>query len=615
MTNIARFLLVLLSASTGLLVASTVRAQDSNTTGEALAVPVFDSIDENNVDLITGMLRIRSPLLTMGSGEHQVTFGLEWTGRSWRMLGLPMINREDSKYYVTYNGVTDEFNGYSSGFSQRRPITGAKLECNAAASVFTYCKYTSRDGDVVVFSGQVAGSYPSDYGLQTLAMGNLGMFAAKVTSGSLPAYPAWTYGNAAGYAWRGFDETHHQLDKFIFFGNQQLKITTPNQNGTDYQETYLRPKSTTQTITDDFGAIWQYVVNGDREITRFVPPNGLSAVDYTYTDGHRVRTVTNAAGTWDYSYSDSSTYRTITVTTPTGRKYSVKSHKDNGYVVEVKEAVGQAAQRTTTYFYDPTTHLLETITYPELNRVELEYDQRGNVRYKREYPKPGSTESMLEWQAGYWQNDWSATCTEPVLCNRVAYIIDPKGYRTDFEYAPSGTRQIGLPIGAGVANYPYVPAGHGKPTVIRQPAASTSPTDPRPTTINTYDGSGNLTSSSTCMTTQTCAGTADEVKTEYEYLNVPYSAVLLGRSASTPIIIATNSAMNGSVDLPVGVAITSNGVTQRSCFTYDTNGRLLGETPPAAGRTSCATSAYPAAGYNESLPEAGYAKATPTFAE
>ena len=620
MRNVLGSALLPLFALTVSAIAGQAHAQEVSTTGEALSVPVFDSVDENSVDLITGMLRIKSPLLTMGSGDEQVTFGFEWTGRSWRILGMPMVNRLDNGHYaVTYNEVTEEFDTRSNGFAQRKPVTGSTLDCRIWGSnnLAGDCMYVNRYGDVVEFKGRTdLGPYPSNYGMTVLALGNLGLHYVEVTSARHPVIVEtnsqgqnvlrrYTFGENLGPG-PGFDSSYNGLNRYILFGNQELKITTPNQDGTDTNEHYLRPKSTTQTFTDDFGAVWSYTVNGSREITYFQPPDGLAGVSYTYNGDHRVTSVTNAAGTWNYQYSSNNGYRTITVSTPTGRIYSVKSHIDNGYVVEHTEGLAEGSPRVTRYDFD-SGQRLQWVTYPELNSMEFVYDGRGNARFKRVYPKPGSTEPMLEWQAGYWQADYSATCSERVLCNRMTYLIDPEGNRTDFEYAPPGTTTVTRYLGQTATQH-TVAYGHGQPVVIRQPGAY--PGGPRPTTTNTYVF-GRLATSSTCTTQETCAGTADEVKTEHGRWGVTYSADFKRRN--TTYELAT--IMAGIAFVPSSTAVVSNGVKHLACTEIDANGRAVSETPPSGGLTSCSSGLVAAPAYNASVPESGEVRATPTFSQ
>lgn len=579
------------------LLAPATSAQDATTTGSALTVPVFESIDENGVDLTTGMLRLRSPVLSVGTG---VLFGLEWTGQSWRFIGIPTISRDGDTYFVSYEGSTEEFKGRSNGFAQKKPLSGASLNCSIfdPGNFASWCEYTSRFGEIVMFQGQPTPNTPTPafYGMQTMGMGNLGMNKATVYSGARPE-PVFGAPVLGG----GIDQSFFARDNYLSVGNQELKVTTPNQDGTDTNQTWLRPMSTTQTITDASGSVWNYTVNSDREITIFQPPGGLASVTYQYNSSHRVTSVTSSAGTWSYSYSSPGYYRLVTVQTPTGRQYSVKSHQDYGYVVEYRENPGLSNERLTKYDYD-AGHRLIRITQPELNRIEFLHDVRGNVTQQSLYPKPISSEPVLTTTANY-----SATCTNRVLCNRPNYVIDPNGNRTDFEYAPPATAQITIPNQS-----PYTTEtrdwGHGQPVKIIRPAALSG--SPRSIVVNSY-AYGQLAETRNCITVENCTGTVDEVVTTYQYRLVPYLADLHSRTFASD----NYPLHQGNLAVPYSQTVTADGKTLRTCFEYDQEGRLVGQTPPRPGLTSCPTDLSAPPAYDATAPTPNYLRAAPSFSQ
>ena len=161
---------------------------------------------------------------------------------------------------------------------------------------------------------------------------------------------------------------------------QSLTVQTPNNSTMTLTIIFLYPKNTTQVITDPEGNVWRYTINSDREMTNVVGPDGSQVSISSYTGEHRVKTLTNAAGTWQYSYSSSDTYRTITRTNPLGGIATFKSHKDKGYIVEITDELG----RTTYYDHDVGgTEYLAVIRYPEGNSLEFDYDARGNITERR----------------------------------------------------------------------------------------------------------------------------------------------------------------------------------------------------------------------------------------
>jgi YD repeat-containing protein len=345
---------------------------------------------------------------------------------------------------------------------------------------------------------------------------------------------------------------------------------TPNHDGTDTDEHFLRPKNTTQIITDDLGASWRYTINNDRELTLFDPPGNAASISYTYDSNHRVTSVTNADGVWTYAYTSPGDYGTTTVTNPLGEQIYVKYHRDRGYVTEARDG----NYRTTLYEYD-SGHRLTKVTFPELNYLQYVYDARGNITSETAMPKPGQGAPIVRTA------NFPATCTDQVLCNLPTWTRDGKGNQTDFEYAPTTTVSVqthGTPIS--------VASGTRKPVRILLPADANGI---RPEIRNVYE-SGTLTRSAACRTTASCVGTADEVVTDYDYAGTA-----------------------GHLRRLNGVAVTSEGVTLRTCYGYDQLSRLISETPPNAEVASCPSSLATALASNAVVPTAAHPASPPTY--
>jgi len=543
-------------------------AQDATTYVEAFNVPVFESVDQNGVDLITGSLRVTTPVLETGSEHYKNVLGLQWTGKGWMMVGQPTIWRDGSKYIVNYNGQSEEFNDRSSNYSQRKPITGAALSCVTwSGGLTSECVYTNREGDVVHFKGMYSPitPYPAAYGNSTYAWGNIGMAEAYVYSVDK--------GNrrfGAAYPGQMASSNYYNRDVTLTLGQQTLKITTPNHN-TDSSKHFLRPVNTTQVVTDSYGSMWQYTINDNRRLTRIVSPDG-AAVTITYSDG-KVASVTNASGTWTYSYTSPGDYGTTTVTNPLGEQTYVKYHRDRGYVTESRDPLN----RWTYYTYD-AGYRPARITYPEANYVDYTYDARGNITTKTSAPRPAVGGPILVEQAGY-----DATCADIVICNRPRWTDDARLGRTDFDYSPSTPTNLAM-YGNSSQTWP-IRLGSGKPITVTSPAVGGI----RPQVRTTY-ATGMPTRASSCLTQASCAGTADEVVTTFEW----------GGTETTSRYL-------------FGKAVTTNGQSLRTCYGYDNQGRVISETPPKAGLASCPASVTAAPAVTATMPSPGVYAAAPTF--
>lgn len=566
----------LLLASASLSALPSQVAAQAVTYGEPFQIPVFEQVDQNGVDLLSGMLRLTSPTIVRGKDTEPYVVGLQWTGQGWTRMDTPTIWRDGSKYVVNYRGTSEEFGDRSTNYVQKRPRNGSTLSCSIyePGNLASECTYINRYGDVVHFKGRYSNitPYPGNFGSSSIAWGNIGMVEAKVFSEdnrdrtfgfAYPGDPSHDYNYYAQITYVSYAFNNSSAENW-------LTMTTPNHD-TDSTKHYLRPRGVTQMITDPSGSVWRYTINSDREMTRLDHPGGGGDVTFTYDGNHRVTSVRNPAGLWTYSYSSSGDYGTTTVRSPLNEVTTVNYHRDKQQIRELRDPLG----RVTTYAWDPGERL-SRIIYPEQNYVAFGYDDRGNPVSQTLGPKPGGGLPITQ-TAGY-----DTTCTDRITCNRPKWTADGRGNRTDYEYEPSRTRQIDLWANQKLT----IQTGTGKPIRITSPATSSGV---RPEVRNQYGrGSGSLYRSSTCMTLASCIGTEDEVVTQYSY------------GSSSPLTVYE-------------VAVTSKGQTLRTCYGYDSNGNRISETPPNAAVTACpkVTTAAPTAAAIP--PVSGSPAVAPTF--
>ena len=149
------------------------------------------------------------------------------------------------------------------------------------------------------------------------------------------------------------------------------------------------------------------------------------------------------------------------------------------------------------------------------------------------------------------------------LCDKPLAIIDPKGLQTDFTYDPAHG-------GVLTKTSPADPAGI-RPQVRYEYAQRYAWVK---NSAGAYVQSGSpiwlKVRERTCRTTaasgQSCAGgAADEVITDFDY--------------------GPNSGPNNL--LLRGIAVTADGQTLRTCYSYDAQGRKISETQPNAGLAVC----------------------------
>lgn len=590
------------------------------TSGTALNAPSYDPVDRNGVDLLSGKLNVRSPMLSMAGAGNPTTFYFTWAGRSW----LPNTPRLwlDSNWHVIveYNGASDEFfNGVQSDipndptglghrfvYQQKSPNTGARLSCYftgglTGAGWISQCSYQSRHGVGISFYGVL----PYLAGYPTAAQYDFEAY------GNARTWPGSSYDPASGivkYLDQGAVQTVNSSNggkiradypNGIIVGNvesyynptitfrmvnqatngttQSMTIATPSLNGVDKTRSYLRPINTTQTFTDPLGHVTSYTFDANGNMTGIVTPAGVTAT-ITYDGSHRVTGYTSNGSHWGYSYdfADSSTGSgTTTVTDPANHTKRVSHLAKPGPISSVTDELN----RTTSFAHDSFDRLTGA-TMPDndgtpYTAASYGYDARGNLTTVTQFAKPSIGGTPLVTQGVY-----ESGCADVRTCNKPQTIIDARGNATDFSYDTS----LGLPL------------------VVTKPAA---PNGVRPEVRNTYaqlgywskDANGNavqatdrtvpvLSQTSICMTQSSCAGTVDEVKSVYTYGYQDGTAAnnLLPTSVTTQLgtgtILSSAAASYDAIGNVVTVDGPLAGTADTTRMLYDADRQKIGEIGP-----------------------------------
>lgn len=183
------------------------------------------------------------------------------------------------------------------------------------------------------------------------------------------------------------------------------------------------------------------------------------------------------------------------------------------------------------------------------------YDGRANVVGISHFPVTGSNEPALSRSATY-----PADCTNRITCNLQTSYTDARGKTTTFEYDP---------VHGGMLSKTG-PAVNGVSPQTRYSYIQKS--------AYYLDASGSLIAGSpvwliaserycrtSAATSTGCSLAGDEVVRNYEY---------------APPGVPDNLQVRGVVDI-------ADGVTQRTCYTYDRYGNKISETSPSAALQSC----------------------------
>ncbi len=335
------------------------------------------------------------------------------------------------------------------------------------------------------------------------------------------------------------------------------------------------PALTTLTFTDQGGQTTTYTFNA-YGLKAIKPPTSASAATITYTYCGEVGMPTtclsrlavnqvtrDGSNVWQYtqaSIPNGNNGSTINGSrSPLGATAS--AHLDASNVPKPSPIIQATTENGTTYSLDNTTaaDLVKTVQKPEGNSVGYSYDARGNITSETYTPKPNSPLLVTSITANY-----DTTCTNPVTCNKPNWVLDALNHQTDYKYDPThgGLLSVTLPADINgirpqtrytyIQRYAWFKSASGSVVQAATPIWVLA-TESFCRTVNVaVSGVG-------------CLPASDEVVTTYDY---------------GPTSGATNLFLHGK-------AVTADGTTLRTCYSYDVYGNKISETSPNAGLASC----------------------------
>lgn len=276
----------------------------------------------------------------------------------------------------------------------------------------------------------------------------------------------------------------------------------------------------------------------------------------TYGDG-RIWTYAYQQEYPSWAFEGAETNDWTTTTDPNGK--TVNYDFFNGMPPKPRyftDELGRVSENQFSFEWGGSTMVKKAIS-PEGNYQQFSYDNRDNVLSTRLVAKPASGLADIVSSATF-----PATCANILTCNKPLTTTDANGNVTSFVYdaAHGGLlTQTGPSVGgiAPVKRLAYVQRFAWIKTTGGGYVQAASPV-------------WLLSEERSCKATATvgnaCSGgSADEVITAYDY--------------------GPNSGPNNL--LLRGKVVTADGISLRTCFGYDYNGRKISETSPNANLTSC----------------------------
>ena len=529
-------------------------------TGQALAqsqIPPpasFNPVDANGVNLQTGGLEASTPTISIGPKDGGLSYSRSYDSSTgdvnfpWRdstaggLAKWPVIGEDADHPWYTATVMGSSVNFTESG-GVYTPAEGDNATLVLGTSGYTF---TAADGTVAVFGGAwVLSPFIANRGLIssiTKPSGEVITFTYTTTtynngSGMVTASRLQSVTNNFGYQlqFQYVDDTAPGSTDW----NTPLKVTALNNAydacaPTAYSCSYSRiwPSLTfggsyaDRTVTDTLSRTTHFLggfpLTGVRYPSRTSGQNITAA--WTGFETAKVHTLTTDAGTWTYDIPDppvsdlpQTEYTTTsTVTepqvnypTPRVRSITIRSKLYSPlYARRVDRIVSStnADGKTTTYGYT-TKYKPYMVTQPEGDKVIYGYDSRGNINSLTRYSKDGA--STLAMSAAF-PSSCTAVGVSIKTCNKPTSATDFRGNTTTFTYDTAHG-------GVLTATSPAPTSGAPQPQVRTSYAAFQA---------RYKDSAGALvsgsaiylpTATSQCVTTASCSGTADEVKTTTSY--------------------------------------------------------------------------------------------------
>jgi RHS repeat-associated protein len=551
--------------------------------------PKFSQVDENGVDVTTGLVSFGFTEGSIGAGVGAIDFQRIWAGDAgwvdnWTGgLYTATVNGQ-SVTVVQLGGISDTFT-LSGGVYTSQKANGGTL--TVSSGDFTY---KSPDGTLIKFFDPGLGVF-GNYSCPGAGSGNCRVPNEIVHPNGLKYnfnfnsvtlcqlyYPNegcvsektfYRFGNivsSAGYS-----------ANLTYATNNAGSGTTPVANW--YKRTrvhfsnsitpppvpvpavnYAYPSAGVIDVTDAAGRVTRLTTNAGGRISGIrLPGSASDNISYVYGGANTVTSATKLGVTTAYNRTVSGNVVTMTITHAPGQQTVVVSDLAKGRPTSITDPLGRA----TSFQYDANARLTRT-TRPEGDYTQWTYDARGNVTQQRHVAKTPGTPADIVTSATF-----DASCGNPVKCNKPSSTTDARGHVTDFTYD----------------------SAHGGVTSITSPAPTVGAV--RPQTRVSYTGVTGILSQvvqlpskvSACQTLASCANAADETVTTTVYnSNMLPTSVSAGSGdgalTATQVLVFDPIGNLSTVDGPL--AGTADTRKYRYNLNRETIG-VIGPDPDAAG--------------------------------
>jgi len=444
------------------------------------ALPRFNQVDQNGVDLYTGDFFFSLVEGTIGSGEGALSLVRNWAGAAgWT------DNWSGTLYSATISGTTYvdvRFGTYTDSFTgSDGTFTSTKADGATLTDLGGIFRYVARDGTRIDYLKHSAQGYsfagdncllgcsiPIEIrrpnGMTYALNWDVAELCTLQDDGNCVSFAGFVrflgVANSANYAftvnYASDNPGQYQQPASDWFRRTQVQFT--NLDGAPASlptVTYNQVSSTVLDVTDAGGQTWRLTNGSSGRLTGIRRP-GASAdtISIGYSVAGGVEAVMREGVPTYYSRFISGSGGSMTVTDANGGEaiYGISLTQER-----ITNAF-DASEHMTSYTYDSSDRLTG-VFYTEGNSVHYSYDARGNVTQTTISPKSGSSLPVMVTTASY-----SSTCANPVVCNLPNSTTDARGNQTDYTYdsAHGGVLTVTEPAPSSGAARPQTRYSYGR---------------------------------------------------------------------------------------------------------------------------------------------------------
>jgi RHS repeat-associated protein len=563
---------------------------------ESTIPPVFQSVDENGVDQISGQLVQTLASLSIGpGGPGSITYN--WansnSGQS-DVIGFVAPNTPTTgKYSVTIGGGTETFTNSAGTFTQDQG-RGSTLTYDSGTAHYTY---TGADGRVAVFGPVNPGGNSYILSL-TYPAGQALTYYYRQIPGT-PTYPTPYYalrsvvsnlGYQIHYDYALAPSGTYYMNTGVVLFNRANEACDPNADtcsltGNWPRLSFTLPASTETDGTDNLGRLYRWIntqvppdhnIAGTPGTSTMIFPTGRT-LTFAINQWGQVTSANDGRGTWQYQRPNPSGGNTLTFyPEQNGPPRQVNFETATGHILSEVHTLTTGMLTTSYSWTNDRISAVSVSNGSATQTTQYTYDARGNVTQVRRISATPGTPADIVTSAVY-----PSTCTNLKTCNQPTSTTDARGNTTDYTYDPNTGALLSLTLPAG-AN------GVRPQTLYGYTAYQAYYLDNAGSIVASGSNVTQLTSISSCVTGSagSCTGTSDEARTTVSYgpqaagtANnlLPVSTTSGDGTGALAATLAMTYTPDGDVDMIDG-PVAGNADTVRTY--YDGGRRPIGEIGP-----------------------------------